>query len=209
MIFIDEIKADIDWRISELASLKTIPLRYKLIEDHKQILIKYAVLSLYAIWEGFVKKSFEVYAKKINSLELSVEETNINILTHALSIIDKLKLENSKNDFISKKNFVELYQETIKKPLFINFKIPTKSNINYEVMNNILLRFNLEPLPLKYKDEMNKLLMYRNSIAHGDFSLPVNMDIISNFSQLINDLMCEIIIYIKNGYDDATYKVCL
>ena len=70
MYFIDEINSDIQWRMSELASLKTIPLRYNLLSHHKEMLIKYTIPSIYALWEGFVKNSFELYVREINKLNI-------------------------------------------------------------------------------------------------------------------------------------------
>lgn len=67
MYFIDEINSDIQWRMSELASLKSIPLRYNLLPHHKEMLIKYTIPSIYALWEGFVKNSFELYIMRISS----------------------------------------------------------------------------------------------------------------------------------------------
>jgi hypothetical protein len=58
--FIDEIVADIDWRISELATIKSIPIKYSFRLDHKDIHIKYSIPAIYAIWEGFVKNCFVI-----------------------------------------------------------------------------------------------------------------------------------------------------
>ena len=58
--------------MSELASLKTIPLRYNLLSHHKEMLIKYTIPSIYALWEGFVKNSFEsVFVWKVTQISSS------------------------------------------------------------------------------------------------------------------------------------------
>ncbi|MBK6345590.1 MAG: hypothetical protein IPF68_06575 [Bacteroidales bacterium] len=67
--FIDEILADIDWRVSELATLKSIPIRYSFRPEHKELQIKYTIPAIYAIWEGFVKSCFVIYS---NHLEFSI-----------------------------------------------------------------------------------------------------------------------------------------
>ena len=131
MYFVDEINSDIQWRMSELASLKTIPLRYNLLSHHKEMLIKYTIPSIYALWEGFVKNSFELYVREINKLNIPIEEVHINVITHTLSSCEKLYLENPRMNFISKKEFVEFYQSKISKPLNITTKIPTKSNVDF------------------------------------------------------------------------------
>ncbi len=206
MYFIDEINSDIQWRMSELASLKSIPLRYNLLPHHKEMLIKYTIPSIYALWEGFVKNSFELYIREINKLNIPIEEVHINVITHTLSSYEKLYLENPRMNFVSKKEFIEFYQTKISQPLNITNKIPTKSNVDFVVINDILTRFNLNLLPKTFESKLRKLLKFRNSIAHGETSLPVKLEDVTFFSQLVNDLMIEIIIRLDEGYKKQTFK---
>ena len=205
MSFIDEIYIDLNWRISELASLKTIPLRYHLLPDHKELLIKYSVPSIYALWEGFVKNAFWLYIREINMLALQTNNVHINLLTHSLSSIDKLSLENPRVTYKAKKKFIEYYQNTICQPFKITDKLPTKSNIDFAVMSEILQRFNLEQLSSSFETKLSKLLTFRNKIAHGDYSIPVKVEDIEFFTQLVIDLMTAILLNIENGHIRQTY----
>lgn len=206
-MFIDHIKLDIEWRMSELASLKTIPVRYRLSNHHSELLIKYAIPSIYALWEGYVKKSFELYIDYINSLKLNSHDVHINLFTHSFSTEDKLALENPRMSFLKKKEFVEFYQTKSKEKFTIPKKIPTKSNVDFDVINEILERFNLEKLPKDiYEAKLKKLLHFRNSIAHGEISIPIKNKNLSEFSMLINNLMVEIFERIENGKTNETYK---
>lgn len=206
MDFKDEILTDIDWRMSELASLKTIPLRYNLLPNHKEILIKYTVPSIYSLWEGYVKNIFTVYIREINNLNMPIDEAHLNVLTHTLTTIDKLSLENTRNNFQKKKEFIECYQSKVTSPLFIEPKIPTKSNVDFLVINDILNRFNLPVLPKSYEKGLKKLLKFRNSIAHGDNAIPVTIDNVTEFTMLINDLMVEIFDRVNDGFVNKTYR---
>ena len=205
MSFLDEINNDISWRMSELASIKTIPLRYHLLPEHKALLIKYSVPSIYALWEGFVKNAFGVYIREINKLAIPISDVHIDLLTHTLSSIDKLSLENPRMSYRTKREFIEFYQNTISLPLIITDKLPTKSNVDFGVINEILIRFNLKQLPKSFEGGLKKLLRFRNSIAHGDISIPVKMENIEFFSKLINDLMVEILLNIESGYNSKTF----
>ncbi|GHT77614.1 hypothetical protein AGMMS50262_19090 [Bacteroidia bacterium] len=206
MSFIEEINIDIDWRMSELASLKTIPLRYNLLPEHKGLLIKYAVPSIYALWEGFVKNTFGFYIKEINKLQIPINEVHIDLLTHTLSSHDKLCLENPRINYKTKKEFILLYQTTISQPLRLTDKLPTKSNVNFDIINDILMRFNLKQLPKnEFNDRLNKLLNFRNKIAHGEKSISVKIEDIEIFSKLVNDLMVETLLRIESGYNSRTF----
>lgn len=206
MSYIDEIDSDIRWRMSELASLKTIPLRYNLLQHHKDILIKYTIPSIYALWEGFVKNSFELYVRNINSLGISINDLHINVLTHTLSSCEKLYLENPRVSFVKKREFIDFYQRTLEEPLSIPSKIPTRSNIDFVVINEILERFNLELLPKAFEQGLKKLLKFRNSIAHGETSIPVSLDDVVFFSKLISDLMVEVFTRINDGDVNQTFR---
>lgn len=205
--FIKEIMKDIDWRYSELSILRTIPFRYGLSDGHKNFLIRYSVPIIYSLWEGFVRNTFEIYVREINSLKLNYKELSINVLSHAISSEDKLNLRNPRMSFKSEIEFVEYLNNYISVPISISSKLPTNSNVNFEVINNLLLRFNLEELPAKgFKSKLNKLLRFRNSVSHGDNSIPVKPKDIEEFCETINDLMSEIFERIEKGHENKTYK---
>lgn len=205
MNILESIKADIDWRYGELAMLKTIPHRYDISISHQQSLKTYLIPAIYALWEGFVTNSFIQYIKYINSSALSANELNINILTFAITANHTLCLANPRVDFNKQVKFVDLYNNFISNPICIPQDIPTKSNINYEVVNTILNIFNLKPLEEKYKDPLNKLLKFRNTIAHGERSISVSDEHICDFINMIEDLMTDICLRIECGFIHKTY----
>lgn len=207
MTFKEEICADIDWRMSEIATLKAMPVQYNISGYHRQTYIKYLIPSFYSLWEGYVKNSFQIYAVELNSLNIPIADVNINLLTHALTSTDKLSLENSRLKFNTKIEFVQCYQQQISNPLRLGMSLPTKSNINFEVINDILNRFHLKLLPDFYSHGLDKLLTFRNKIAHGDNSIPVKDEHITEFSSLVTDLMIEVYDIIEEGYDSRSYQV--
>jgi hypothetical protein len=193
--------------MSELASFKTIPFRYSLSPENTELIIKYTVPAIYALWEGFVKNAFEFYIKEINNNNISVNDVHLNILVHFVSSHDKLRLENARLDFTKQKEFIECYHNKINQPICINInRSLTKSNLNFDVTNDILIRFNLKTLPAnEFNDRLNKLLHFRNKIAHGDKSISVTMNDIESFSKLVNDLMSEILLCIEDGHKNKTF----
>ena len=83
-LLLEEIQEDIKWRVSEIANVHTIPLRYNLLDSHKKTLTLYSTPSIYAIWEGFLRNTFELLTNYLNKIELNVETVHINLLTHAI-----------------------------------------------------------------------------------------------------------------------------
>ena len=202
--FIEEILADIDWRVSELAILKSIPIKYSLSPNHKKLYIKYSIPSLYSIWEGFVKSVFIIYSNHLNSLYISRSDISISLLTHSLD--SECDFNNPRSSFNAKVKMVKLIDNILNETIKINPNIPTESNINCKVLNKILERFCIPSVDTSYERRLNKFLKFRNMIAHGENALSVEMSHLVEFVSLIEDLMIDIVLYVQQSEKDKTYE---
>lgn len=200
---IQEILRDIDWRTSELASLKTIPLRYRLSTEHKQLLIKYSVPPIYSIWEGYVKSTFTLYSSYLNSLSIKRNEISLDLLTHQVDLL--CQLNNPRVNFDKKKKLVATIDKYLADTLQITPGVPTESNVNFIVINKILERFCIRPLDKTYEKKLDKLIMFRNMLAHGENSLKIETKNIEEFTKLVQDLMIEIVINLEYCINNKTY----
>ncbi len=134
--FRDEILADIDWRLFQLATAKTLPFRYSLSDVHREFLIKYTVPTIYAVWEGFVKNSFEIYVRELNRLGLNMNQICINIVSHSLEK-EFPQFKEPPDQFPKLLNFFEkLTTYYLDEDFKINPKIPTESNVNLKVITH-------------------------------------------------------------------------
>ena len=68
MNLFDDILEDIVWRKDQLLMAKTIPFLHSFSDSHKEFLIKHSIPTIYAIWEGFVQNSFQIYVRELNKL---------------------------------------------------------------------------------------------------------------------------------------------
>ncbi|WP_373060277.1 MAE_28990/MAE_18760 family HEPN-like nuclease [Zunongwangia sp. H14] len=203
-IFIQEILADIEWRTAELATLKTIPIKYSFSPDHKDLHIKYSIPAIYSIWEGFVKNCFTIYSNHLNTLALSRTEICYELLTHQLD--SECDFNNSRIHFDKKVNLVKTLDSLFQDTIIIKPTVPTESNVNFKVLNRILERFCITRLDDEYDKGLNKLLLFRNKIAHGENSILVNMNHITEFTSLIENLMLDVIIGVEMCEKNETYK---
>lgn len=201
--FIDEILDDIDWRVAELATIKSIPFKYSFNENHKKVHIKYAVPAVYAIWEGFVKSSFICYLNHLSKLNIKRTDISLNLLTHYIDTF--CKLHNPRQNFDTKKRVVQeldiLFVDTIN----LVPEVPTESNVNFKVLSNLLNRFCIDLVDSKYEKGLDRLLFFRNKIAHGENALKVEIKDINDFIKLVEDLMLDIVINIQNCESKKTY----
>ncbi len=207
MDFKEQIKQDIEERNSQLGILKTLTSEIDIPEARRDFIIKYSPAIIYALWEGFVNKSFSSYIKRLNDLKLKPEKLTINLLTYAIMGDDKLKLDRERKKPETQKEFVKYIQDYLKKEVKFSLNIPTKSNVNYEVINNILENLDIKKIPEKeYKKDLDKLVEKRNHVAHGDDSNSIEKkENILNFCTLITDLMDEVFKNIEDGYNNQTY----
>lgn len=202
--FIDEILADIDWRVSELATLKSIPIKYSFRPEHKDLQVKYTIPAIYAIWEGFVKNCFIIYSNHLNSLLIKRDEIAIALLTHQID--SECDLSNPRLNFESKQRIVNLIDTLLTDIITIKPNVPTESNVNFKVLNKILERFCIEKVDNSYETKLNKLLLFRNKIAHGENSITVNMTHVTEFISTIENLMLDITVSIEMNEKTETYK---
>lgn len=201
----EEIYADIEWRNGEMAELMVILHKARLTIAQRNTYLRYIVPAFYAFWEGFVKNSMELYSKEINRANIPITLLHENLLTHAITSDSKLALDKGRTQFNTQKEFSLYICQHIKEAFPVNNRLQTKSNINFEVLTDILNRFNLGTIDKKMGRKLNKLLMFRNTIAHGDNSIPIKESDIDEFKQLVQDFMLIIFNKIDFAVTNKTY----
>lgn len=201
---IDEILFDIDWRVAELATLKTIPIKYNFNDAHRELHLKYAVPAIYSLWEGFIKTCLPVYLRHINALNIKRSEISLNLLTHHID--STCKLHNPRSNFDSKKRVVGDLDSLFVDAIAISVEIPTESNVNYKVLCGLLNRFCIEVLDRKFEKGLDRLLLFRNKIAHGENAIKVQTKDVHDFIDLVEDLMIDVIINIENSVKRQTFR---
>jgi MAE_28990/MAE_18760-like HEPN len=206
-LFEKELLVEIEKREDELRVLKTFPLGKSLSEKQQAIAIKYAIPNIYSIWEGGVKTIFRIYVDKINSEGLHGNEMHPNLLIHAADMKYPQITTGVANEFEKKKKFVSEFLIFTSSPIVIEHKLPTESNIKFKVINQILERLNLVPFPIKpYEKYLNDLLLFRNSIAHGESSIPIQQFMIDDCANHVVELMNELMFKVLEGYKNSTFK---
>lgn len=196
-------EADIDWRIGQFSSLKAIPALYSMDSEHRSIFQCYSVPAIYAIWEGFIVSISHNYVKFINECNISVNNIHLSLLTHAIN--SSFKLSVGRNNKSSQREFIGKIYNSLTYGITIPTKISTESNVNYKVLNNILDCFNLQKVDNHYESKLNKLLEYRNRIAHGEQAIIVTEELIFEFTQDIESLMSDVLLIFIDGIMNDRY----
>ncbi len=196
----------VEWRISEITSLKTIPYMNNISDYNREILMRYSVPAFYALWEGYVVVSIQEYLNMINSLDLSYDEIHPKLIAHDIDM--KHDLKNGRVNLKPRVDFCLEMRLYFSKNVNISTKVPTKSNVSFKTVNHILDSLNLEILSKqKYEYPLKQLIKYRNDIAHGENSLKVDDEIIFRLSSTIISCMDAFTDSIMDGVLKESYRV--
>jgi hypothetical protein len=203
--FINNIRELLDSYESEVSQVKKLMVNIRLRESDKELIMKYSIPVFYSIWEGFFVKSLIEYINFINSMSVNIDKIKDELLTHCLD--EKINLGASYSDFNKKKMFFEKIKLFFSNPVFyLNVRIDTNSNLNYKIANSFLNRICLNSLPEERKKELDKLLLYRNNIAHGECSVPINIDIVLKMSEIVINCMYDLFVVIEDGINNELFK---
>lgn len=190
----DFISSEYAWRRKELTNIKNIVMTAR--QAHRDLLLRAAVLILYAHWEGFVK---QISIAKIQYLVSSgIKYHDLAPAFHAYAVLEKYKGQIPYKSFetivsivaggIDLSNSIKVSPEKY---------IDTRSNLNSEVLKEIVIKVNLDYAYFELKENFidKSFLGLRNKISHGervnvspsDFEIIYNeaMELIDQFKMSI------------------------
>lgn len=206
-----ELKSDITERQKSLLQIKTLYVRYHFKEDDEDLFLNYSIPAVYAIWEGFIQTSFQAYIQELNKLNLHVNTICKPLLVHHMESTFKQFIEypkkiSGKVGFYEKLN--QFYQSEF---IDITRTVNTESNVGFQVLNRILTTFNLDKVPeyseprYSVKQELEKFLTARNSLAHGQNSITIGRKDLDRAIKLIEILMELVFDKIIEGFKKKSY----
>jgi len=173
---IDELCIDREWRFSELEFCKKVPKFYAnaLFAKNTSKYWRMCIPIIYAHWEGFVVSAYQQLILYLNKKNLKYSQVKqfLVILSnkHRFEYLKGNPTKEQKKRFLDEYNLEETVG--IDMPLTL---ISAKSNLNYKRFLAILDEFNIVPTLAhnKNKSTIEKLVTYRNKIAHGENSVIV------------------------------------
>lgn len=202
--FIEQCQADIEWRTFEIALLKKSTAMQSISKEIREVLLKYSIPALYAIWEGYVVTTFSQYVRIINEEKIPVRRIDTRI--KAYHSFRELNLASPPSNAAKKESLVERMQLHFDGFVHLSANVTTNSNVDYDSLSSIMHRYGVTPVSEeKYKDRLSKFLNIRNKIAHGNNSVCVTGDHLTEFSSLINELMGDILDILSDHIENKKY----
>lgn len=201
----NELLYEIDWRIEEIALIKTNHLSVNISQKRCEIIRKYAAVSIYALLEGFVVNALRIYIDEINRQHVGRNLLDIRIVNeHLQNCFDiHTQRKQSKAQIALVRKLEDYYSA---EHHYLSKKVNTEANVNLKVINKLLFCYNLELIDdQKITNGLNKLLQYRNSIAHGETSINVDNEVICEFADIVTETMDLIYDNIMKGVEKQSY----
>lgn len=192
----NRLSEDLSWRKKELTLFKS---RIDIAEEKRvNSEIRAGIVMLYSHWEGFVKNATSYYLLYVKQLKLNYSELSPCLLT--LSLKTKFLEFNNTSSHEEQLKFVDFFQNDLNQRAFWNLEkaVDTKSNLNSEVLQNILsvVGISFQDFELKSNLIDEKLVKNRNTIAHGNYLTFTKKD--------YTDLHAEIVGMINNIFNQIT-----
>lgn len=194
---------ELDSLQNKMYKCKTVHLRYSMLPEHKYFLLRQSILGIYAEWEGFLKKTIALYLQELNKERIPFSSLHDYYISYQTDNVAQFKSPKTNFSTITKlsRNLFEMYQGHV----VFSTGVSTESNANLKVTNSILDKLCLRNLSPSYEGSLNKLLKFRNSIAHGDEGIPVSQSDVDGFTLLVQDLATDFALSINDGFESKVY----
>jgi hypothetical protein len=166
---VDFFAAELAWRKKELEVLLALIRKNELRPSILPTVLRSGVTVLYAHWEGFVKAAGIAYLEFVCRQHLTCRE-----LTHPFRAL-QLKQMVERGGPVSIERAIAIFDTLVNREAdeyvvtHNATAISTRSNLNSEVLREIVLSLGLDYKTFQTKENLidAKLLYYRNNIAHG------------------------------------------
>lgn len=173
--------AEREWRITELEFCKKIPFLYTYpsFRSHYPLFWKFCIPMIYSHWEGFCVASMKLLVDYLNEISLSYQDA----ANHVLLLDNRKRFSylqgNCSTDQQSR--FLNEFLASQKTGVHIDRSVVSaNSNLNFKQLSKMLSYFEISVSPVlgQQKPTIEKLVWYRNSIAHGENSITYDSSIL-------------------------------
>ncbi|WP_272529225.1 MULTISPECIES: MAE_28990/MAE_18760 family HEPN-like nuclease [unclassified Providencia] len=161
--------SDLSWRKHEISLITNSVFKAK--GKVKLTMKRAAITLMYSHWEGYVKKSSEIYLAYLN--RLAPKYCNMKDNFSHISLKSRFNKGFTLKKYDSQKEIFDYIINGLNCNFNVNYEdvIDTESNLKSEQFSNILsqLGLDMQPFELKFNFIDQKLIKNRNAIAHGEY----------------------------------------
>lgn len=203
MSVLDDITRDLDWRESEIASMRILLSSPSITQTQRTALLRASWALLYAHFEGFCKNALVIYYDFISRSGVSVRDLPDTSKVFALE--EKLKeLRKLPSDqlLVEISNF-EVSAMSIS-PDFPS--VDTQSNLWPNVLKDLLEIADLSVIKVQEHElKLKTLVSRRNKIAHGEHNMIPEVSYYKEFESAVYDVIYDLAYQIEARLSQAPF----
>ena len=173
-------------------------------EIQKNYLVCSSVLLIYANLEGGVKEISSLLLGHINRSKVNVGDLCGAYLNQAISGVCKFDMEIKDHEKqIAQALFV---RECLQSKATLPGSVQTSGNLTPSIIKKVCRSLRIEYfLSSVQENNLNILLLSRNSLAHGDQGISLDMDRIDSFSGLVQCILADFAIRVLDVYETMSW----
>lgn len=205
MSVLNDITSDLDWRETEIASMRIVLSSPGISTTQKLALLRASWALLYAHYEGFCKNALVTYYDFISRSGIKAKDLPVSSKVFALeNKIKDLRPLPSKNFLEEVSNFESNYLST--PPDFPD--VDTQSNLWPNVLIDLMDIADLNSDKVKEHElKLKTLVARRNKIAHGENNMISEVNYYKEFEQVVYDVMYDLAFQIEERLSRPPFAV--
>jgi hypothetical protein len=220
--FRTQLEAEFEWRSAEMRFFHNLCESIPAIDQREQFR-RALVLLLYSHFEGYCKFALALYVCAINSSGLLCNQANTAIVAATLHDVfvklrdptrkapefrSKLPDDSKLHRFALDREFIERTEEIMSRPVAIpENAVNTESNLKPIVLRKNLFRLGLPHDQFaSFEGTIDKLLEFRNKIAHGETKAGVKQDVYEGLKESAFRVMSGITVGITKAVDEKWFQ---
>jgi len=175
---------ELSWRIKEIGAFNVAS---RANSDKAKYFTRAGVALLYAHWEGFIKRSSEIYLEYVSSRNLTYRDLKSCFAVFGLKAKLSLLSESRKSKTnVDAFDFVLAGLDSVAR-INLASAVNTESNLTSKVFESIASAIDIDTDPYDTKFNLidEGLVARRNSIAHGEYLSLSGRD----FAELVEDVL--------------------
>lgn len=213
--FLIQCQEDMHWRTQEIALIRKATVLMGASEEIREVLRRYSVPALYAVWEGFVVTTLAEFAMRLNKQHLLLRRVHYNLVRR--DAWERFNLSSLPLDREKQASILSQMCRYFQGHLELKTDIHTNSNVDYKELCRLMTSFGVAvPDETQYKGRLAKFLNMRCCLAHGNNKLHVTEEIIKEFADLVAELMEDVVeildcalknkLYLSNSLEKSFVK---
>jgi hypothetical protein len=204
MSVLDSITRDLDWRETEIASMRLLLLSGSVSAGQHTVLLRAAWALLYAHYEGFCKNTLATFFDSARRSGIKCSDLPAHTKILALGDTFRRFRHLPDADFLSEiESFSSSHLDKV--PTFP--EVDTRSNLWPNVLIDLMVSADLSPSKVQeHRAKLHTLVARRNGIAHGESNMIPEFEYYKSYEQVVYEVIYDLAYQVEGRLQSAPFQ---